>query len=67
MPQFDLVSLTAQIFALILSFSSMYYFNIMRPIPIFVESIKFRRKLAGLDNEKVENTNVMNITGYFSK
>ena len=44
MPQFDLLSLGAQIFGLLISFSYFYYYNIKNVIPLYVEAKKFRNK-----------------------
>ena len=53
-PQFDLLSLGAQVFGLLVSFSIFYYFNIEKTIPLFAETKKFRIKKLQLSSNKLD-------------
>nr|YP_010131755.1 ATPase subunit 8 [Thalassiosira profunda]QPZ94123.1 ATPase subunit 8 [Thalassiosira profunda] len=44
MPQFDILTLGAQVFGLLITLSLFYYLNISIVIPNFVEVQKFRNK-----------------------
>ncbi|MBG7630970.1 MAG: hypothetical protein IZT56_11130 [Bacteroidetes bacterium] len=51
MPQFDILTLGAQVFGLLITLSFFYYFNISVVIPSFIEVKKFRTK------KLIKNTN----------
>ena len=53
-PQFDLLSLGAQVFGLLVSFSVFYYYNIEKTIPLFAETKKFRIKKLQLSSKKLD-------------
>ena len=44
MPQFDILTLGAQISGLLVIFSFFYYLNIKKTIPLFIQTKKFRHK-----------------------
>jgi len=54
-PQFDLLSLGAQIFGLLVSFSMFYYYNIEKTIPLYIETKKFRTKKIQTGSDKIIN------------
>nr|QYC61952.1 ATPase subunit 8 [Guinardia striata] len=53
MPQFDLLSLGAQVFGLLVSFSIFYYYNIEKTIPLYTETKKFRLKKLQVSSKKI--------------
>nr|YP_010047254.1 ATPase subunit 8 [Eucampia zodiacus]QPJ79934.1 ATPase subunit 8 [Eucampia zodiacus] len=57
MPQFDLLTLGAQVFGLLLSLSLFYYYTISVTIPYFIEIKKFRTKKLTKNSELVTNIN----------
>ena len=61
-PQFDLLSLGAQIFGFLVSFTIFYYYNITKTIPLFIEAKKFRNKKLKTSSAKINiiNTNLNN-------
>ena len=52
-PQFDLLSLGAQVFGLLVSFSIFYYYNIEKTIPLYTETKKFRLKKLQVSSKKI--------------
>ena len=52
-PQFDLLSLGAQVFGLLVSFSLFYYYNIEKTIPLYTETKKFRLKKLQVSSKKI--------------
>lgn len=52
-PQFDILTLGAQIFGLLLTLSLFYYFNINLVIPNYIEVKKFRVKKLTKSTESV--------------
>ena len=53
-PQFDILSLGAQIYGLLFSFLLFYYFNIKITIPSYIESKKFRNKKINTNHNFVD-------------
>lgn len=58
MPQFDLLTLSAQIFGLLVSLYLFYYYNITNVILYFTEIKKYRTKKLVKNNLTVKNTHV---------
>ena len=58
MPQFDLLTLSAQIFGLLVSLYLFYYYNITNVILYFTEIKKYRTKKLVKNNLTVKNTQV---------
>ena len=58
MPQFDLLTLSSQIFGLLVSLYLFYYFNITNVILYFTEIKKYRTKKLVKNNLTVKNTQV---------
>jgi hypothetical protein len=56
MPQFDILTLSAQIFGLVLSLYFFYYFNITNPILHYSTIKKYRTKKLVKNNYAVKNT-----------
>ena len=56
MPQFDLLTLSAQIFGLLVSLYLFYYYNITNVILYFTEIKKYRTKKLVKNNLIVKNT-----------
>ena len=54
-PQFDILTLGAQIFGLLISLCFYYYFSITTTIPYYVEIKKFRIKKLNKNMEFVNN------------
>ena len=54
-PQFDLLTLGAQVFGLLLSLGLFYYYTINVTIPYFIEIKKFRTKKLAKNNELILN------------
>jgi len=69
-PQFDILTVGAQIFGLLLSLSFFYYFNINLTIPLYIQIKKYRTKkliksLKKVDN--VQNSLKQNLNIYITK
>ena len=58
MPQFDLLTLSSQIFGLLVSLYLFYYYNITNVILYFTEIKKYRTKKLVKNNLTVKNTHV---------
>ena len=56
MPQFDILTLSSQIFSLFISLYFFYYFNLTNPILYYTEIKKYRTKKLVKNNITVENT-----------
>jgi len=56
MPQFDILTLSSQIFGLLVSLYLFYYYNIATTIPYFTEIKKFRTKKLVNNSLIVKNT-----------
>ena len=56
MPQFDILTLSSQIFGLLVSLFLFYYYSITVTIPYFTEIKKFRAKKLVKNNSIVQNT-----------
>ena len=56
-PQFDILTIGAQVFCLLISLFSYYLLNIKLTIPMFIEVKKFRIKKLGKSNLKLKNIN----------
>ena len=67
-PQFDILTLGAQVFGLLFTLAFFYYFNISVVIPNFVEVKKFRNKkltknitlISTMDLEQINNKKLIN-------
>lgn len=57
MPQFDILTLSSQIFAVLISLYAFYYFSICITIPHFIEIKKFRTKKLVKNSLIMSNTN----------
>lgn len=55
-PQFDILTLGAQVFGLLITLSLFYYFSMRVAIPNFIELKKFRTK------KIIKNTNYISLT-----
>jgi len=58
MPQFDILTLSSQIFGLLFSLYLFYYYNIVTAIPYFIEIKKFRTKKLVKNKLIVKNTQI---------
>lgn len=56
MPQFDILTLSSQIFGLLLSLYMLYYYSITVTIPYFTEIKKFRTKKLVKNSLTVKDT-----------
>ena len=56
MPQFDILTLSSQIFGLLVSLVLFYYYSITTTIPYFTEIKKFRAKKLVKNSLTVKNT-----------
>ena len=56
MPQFDILTLSSQLFGLLLSLCLLYYYNISVTIPYFTEIKKFRTKKLVKNSMLIKNT-----------
>ena len=56
MPQFDILTLSSQIFSLLVSLYLFYYFNITKIILYYTEIKKYRTKKLVKNNVTVKNT-----------
>ena len=56
MPQFDILTLSSQIFGLLVSLVFFYYYSITTTIPYFTEIKKFRTKKLVKNSLTVKNT-----------
>lgn len=57
MPQFDILTLSSQIFSVLISLYLFYYFSICITIPHFIEIKKFRTKKLVKNNFIIRSTN----------
>ena len=57
-PQFDILTLGAQVFGLLLSLSFFYYFSITVVIPNFIEVKKFRTKKLVKNTQSISAMNL---------
>ena len=57
MPQFDILTLSSQIFGILVSLYLFYYFSICTTIPYFIEIKKFRTKKLAKNTLIINNTN----------
>nr|YP_316601.1 ATPase subunit 8 [Thalassiosira pseudonana]AAZ99408.1 ATPase subunit 8 [Thalassiosira pseudonana] len=58
MPQFDILTLGAQVFGLLITLSFFYYFSINTVIPNFIEVKKFRTKKIIKNTKSISTTNL---------
>jgi len=58
MPQFDILTLSSQIFGLLVSLYLLYYYNITNAILYFTEIKKYRTKKLVKNNLTIKNTQV---------
>ena len=58
MPQFDILTLSSQIFGLLVSLYLFYYYNITNVILSFTEIKKYRTKKLVKNNLTIKNTKV---------
>lgn len=58
MPQFDILTLSSQIFGLLVSLYLFYYYNITNVILYFTEIKKYRTKKLVKNNLTIKNTQV---------
>lgn len=56
MPQFDILTLSSQIFSLLISLYFFYYFNITNTILYYTEIKKYRTKKLVKNNKTIKNT-----------
>ena len=56
-PQFDIITLGAQVFGLLITLSVFYYYSINVTIPQFIEIKKFRTKKLRTNNDLVSKIN----------
>jgi hypothetical protein len=56
MPQFDILTLSSQIFSLLISLYFFYYFNLTNPILYYTEIKKYRTKKLVKNNKIIINT-----------
>ena len=69
MPQFDIVSLGAQVFGLLLTFLIFYVYNLNSMLTVYTEIKKFRNKklsfgFSSLDGYNSDNTNLSKFKKY---
>jgi hypothetical protein len=57
MPQFDILTLSSQIFSLLVSLYLFYYFNITNTLLSYTEVKKYRTKKLVKNNTTIRNTN----------
>ena len=58
MPQFDTLTLSSQIFCLLISLSFCYFINIKTSLFFYTSMKKYRNKKLNLNNHDKKNTNV---------
>jgi hypothetical protein len=56
MPQFDILTLSSQIFSLLISLYFFYYFNLTNTILYYTEIKKYRTKKLVKNNRTIKNT-----------